>query len=348
VERETEASRGAAPAQPGAKENASRRLAAGLSIVAVATAGWLLGNIAPTQPAVQLASSAVPRIAFLAGRPPGGILGRGDIYVVHPDGGELLQLTHMKGSIGELAWSPDGSTILVALGPGTSRPWNIYSMDLAGRLTKLTDGSSFDQNPTWSPDGRRIAFTSDRPGNPNYEIYVMDADGANLTRLTDDPGIDTEPDWSPDGRQIAFVSSRHGLPGRDNWEIFVMDADGSGVRPLTEDPYFDHDPSWAPDGSRIAFSVRGAENSDAIVAISPDGTGATALFECRGSCLGILGGPAWSPDGRRIAFTVEVDAPEGAVQRINVMDADGGNLARLDTGPFDACCPTWQGAGPGA
>ena len=75
--------------------------------------------------------------------------------------------------------------------------------------------------PAWSPDGRRIAFTSERDGNP--EIYVMNADGSGVTRLTynDARDLDSFPAWSPDGRRIAFHSNRDG-----NFEIYVMNASG--------------------------------------------------------------------------------------------------------------------------
>ena len=80
--------------------------------------------------------------------------------------------------------------------------------------------------PAWSPDGRQIAFVSDRDGN--WEIYVMNADGSSQTNLTNDLPDDTGPVWSPDGRQIAFVFCRDG-----SYEIYVMNADGSGQTRLT-------------------------------------------------------------------------------------------------------------------
>ena len=103
---------------------------------------------------------------------------------------------------------------------------DIYVMNADGsEVTRLTDSDIGGAHPTWSPDGRRIAFVSYRHG----QIYVMNADGSEVTRLTDDDfgGVDA-PAWSPDGRHIAFHS--YGF----NNSIYVMKADGSEVTRLTD------------------------------------------------------------------------------------------------------------------
>src|SRR6266508_4878063 len=92
----------------------------------------------------------------------------------------------------------------------------------------------WDSQPSWSPDGTRIAFYSDRNFNlpdrdNNVDIYVMDAGGGEPARLTDHPASDAFPTWSPDGQRIAFYSDRDG-----NGEIYVMNADGSGLTRLTD------------------------------------------------------------------------------------------------------------------
>jgi len=84
-----------------------------------------------------------------------------------------------------------------------------------------------DQNPAWSPDGRRIAFTSPRDGN--WEIYVMDADGSNQRRVTNNPSTDAVPAWLPDGDHIVFRSDREGV-----WAIYVMHSDGTAVKKIVE------------------------------------------------------------------------------------------------------------------
>ena len=100
---------------------------------------------------------------------------------------------------------------------------------------RLTDNSAKDVAPTWSADGSKIAFQSDRDGNE--EIYVMGADGSAQRNLTDSPGEDTRPTWSPDGSKIAFRSDRDG-----DWQIYVMNIDGSGLARLTDNSSRDTDP----------------------------------------------------------------------------------------------------------
>jgi Tol biopolymer transport system component len=92
-------------------------------------------------------------------------------------------------------------------------------------LTEASASGEFD--PAWSPDGTKIAFASDRDGNP--EIYVMNADGSDATRLTNDPGHDWNPAWAPDGSRIAFESDRDGAVA-----VYTMELDGSNPVRLTD------------------------------------------------------------------------------------------------------------------
>lgn len=114
-------------------------------------------------------------------------------------------------------------------------------------LVRLTNNSAQDMQPSWSPDGERIAFASNRDGKT--EIYVMDTDGSNVLRLTNNEASDGFPRWSPDSRKILFLSDRDGNP-----EIYVMDADGSNQTRLTKNSADERSPSWSPDGNRIAFA----------------------------------------------------------------------------------------------
>ena len=114
-------------------------------------------------------------------------------------------------------------------------------------FVRLTNNNAWDAGAAWSPDGKRIAFCSNRDGK--VEIYVMNADGSDVKRLTNNLSDDFGPKWSPDGNKILFDSERDG-----NKEVYVMDADGGNQTPLTRNNATDSATSWSPDGSQIAFA----------------------------------------------------------------------------------------------
>jgi Tol biopolymer transport system component len=126
------------------------------------------------------------------------------------------------------------------------QPRDIYVINADGTgLARLTNGPGREKQVSWSPDGRRIAFISDRDGSD--EVYVMtaadgaDAGGSERTRLTDSPEDDSYPTWSPDGRCLAFVSRRG-----DTWELYAMHADGSSLKKLVDSVDWGSGPSWSP------------------------------------------------------------------------------------------------------
>ncbi len=140
--------------------------------------------------------------------------------------------------------------------------FEIYVMDTDGKNPRrLTDNPAIDWDPSWSPDSKRIVFSSEKGESGwDIDIYVIDADGGNPRRLTRNPGDDWNPSWSPDGEHIAFASERGA-----NFDIYVMDADGNNPRRLTKNPSSDWNPSWSPDGEHIAFTSNRDGNNDIYV-----------------------------------------------------------------------------------
>ena len=210
--------------------------------------------------------------------------------------------------------------------PDNPEPGTIWALRMMSP-TVYPDDPYRDMEPTWSPDGKKIAFRSNRDGN-NDEIYMMDADGSNLTRLTDNSTLDHVPDWSPDGTKIAFTSERDGNP-----EIYVMDADGSNQNRLTNHPDVDSESDWSPDGTKIAFTSERDGNPE-IYVMDADGSNQNRLT----NHPDVDSESDWSPDGTKIAFTSERDGnPE-----IYVMDADGSNQNRLTNHSDVDSEPDWS------
>jgi Tol biopolymer transport system component len=197
--------------------------------------------------------------------------------------------------------------------------FEIYTMRPdGGDLTRLTRNATFDAGPTFSPDGKRIAFVSHRDGN--YEIYLMNADGTHPHRLTHNGAEDREPAFSPDGERIAFTSDRSG-----NFEVYVMNADGTGQQRLTRRRRsVDDDPTFFPSGEKLAFVSVGAEFHD-IFTMQADGSRLHRLTHDRP-----LSTPDVSPDGKRIVAWLA----SGAAGGIEIMRADGTHLHGLGTPGF--------------
>ena len=138
------------------------------------------------------------------------------------------------------------------------------------------DGSSDRQyrsvDPDWSPDGTRIAYTSNRDGDGDDEIYTMNPDGSDVLQLTSNNHLDWDPAWSPDGTRIAYTSDLDG-----DHEIYTMNPDGSDVRRHTDNGAGDWAPSWTPDGSHIVFeTLRGGSREHVAVRMDDPGAGQPA------------------------------------------------------------------------
>jgi len=210
----------------------------------------------------------------------------------------------------------------------------IYVMNADGTdQRRLTNHAAMDELPAWSPDGKRIAFSSRREGGS--DIFLMNGDGTGLTRLTrlTDMGLYAfHARWSPDGKRIAFQSFVRP-------DIFVINVDGTGLTNLTNHPANDGSPDWSPDGRKIAF-VSDRDGPGDVYVMNADGTEPVrltfnAVSRPRPSWRP---DPAWSPDGRKIAFVSDRDGdPE-----IYIMNADGTNAVRLTFNPGEDGAPSWS------
>ena len=216
----------------------------------------------------------------------------------------------------------------------------IYVMDAdGGNPRRLTNSRLVDWAPSWSPDGRHIAFTANgRPGDwgargGDLEIYVMDANGSNPRRLTNNLRQDTDPAWSPEGKHIAYTSTID-----RNQEIYVMDTDRGQPRRLTNSGnvhIHNWTPSWSPDSERIAFTSNRDGNLE-IYVMDTDGGNQRRLTNS-GEVHIHNSKPSWSPDGRRIAFASNRDGNS----EIYVMNTNGGQQ-RNCTKDMHGDDPAWS------
>ncbi|MEF8796865.1 MAG: hypothetical protein V5A22_12325 [Salinivenus sp.] len=209
----------------------------------------------------------------------------------------------------------------------------IYVANADGsNLTRLTETQETNQNPVWSPDGTRIAFESNRGGEP--DIYAMDADGTNVTQLTSSGAGDFHPRWSPDGSRIAFISNRDG-----NDELYAMDADGTNETRLTNFDGDDDQPRWSPDGSKIAFrrddAIVDDPGSFELFVVDDDGSNVVELTDRdQNDAL-----PTWSPDSEQIAYQSKRSSGD---TDIVVVNADGTNKTNLTSTSDDDTVPAWS------
>lgn len=213
------------------------------------------------------------------------------LYLLRDDGSNvttLLDLDSKQMEINKAVWSPDGSRVALAING------NIFLMNADGtNLIKLTQDRT-DEEPAWSPDGKKIAFIRSYGDKDELQIYVMGVDGAGVSQLTASLGSKLGPEWSPDGKHIAYRSYHS---PQDPTQIYVMDADGSNSAGFTDGKFSNDLPSWSPDGKQIVFqSLR--DGHWQIYVMNMDGSNQTNLSKSEFDDMA----PRWSPDGKYIAF----------------------------------------------
>ncbi len=237
-----------------------------------------------------------------------------EIYISDYDGANPQRITISRQLNINPAWSNDARAI--AYTQFQPAPQILISFIYQGILQKPTKAPDSYFTPAFSPDGKRIAFSSNRDGN--NEIYVMNVDGSGVRRLTNHPAGDIAPTWNPTGTQIAFTSDRIGV---NQPQIYLMNADGTGVRRLTTGESYVDRATWSPAPyTEIAFTAR-----------TPAGFDIKAYDLATGQTRQLTFGegsnesPTYSPNGRHIAFT---STRAGRVQ-VFTMTRDGRDVRQI-------------------
>ena len=267
---------------------------------------------------------ASSRIALVGNR-----TGNKELYLCDADGRNLQQLTHDKTLSLAPKWGPDGRRLIYT--SYRSRFPDVYLITLSGNSWKGKCVASFPGLNTCaaiSPDGREMALTLSKDGNP--DLFIMKLANGRLTRLTASRHAgEASPAWSPDGRKIVFVSDRAGSP-----QLYIVDRNGSDPKRITSSGSQNVDPDWGDNGFITYSSLIG--NLFQIFVLNPATletqqiTPEDASYE----------DPSWSPDGRHITCTRTQDYHS----RIFIIDMISRSCISLfsDSVTGDWSAPDWS------
>jgi Tol biopolymer transport system component len=281
-------------------------------------------------------------------------IGTDAIYLANIDGSARELIVRGVDEHTTFSWSPDGRQLAFSGGHKRAEVIFIVNVDGSGvkRLTQPPRGrrrtEDWSQNPSWSPDGKWIAFDGARKATGDFllpDIYVMRADGTGERRLVGGRALQWLPVWSPDGRTILF-EQWVGIPKPSRIEdpnklvdLYTINPDGSGKRKLTRiSVEVDHCACavWSPDGTKIAYEAAGVRGRSDIFVMNADGSDRRQLTHHRARDEN----PDWSPDGTQIAFYSE----RVGNAEIYVMNADGLQERRVTRDPWYNQAVRWEPA----
>jgi len=234
-------------------------------------------------------------------------------------------------------WAPEGDLRVLVESPALPNGdnWDVGVMDLTLEPLELkivtnagVEGKGQDLEASWSPNGTKVAFQSERAGN--FDIFIADMDveepGGNQVQITKAPEADQRARWSPDGTKIIFESKRDG-----DWEIFVVDINGENLKQLTDNKKIDRNAEWSTTG--VVFESDRDGNFE-IYRMDADGNNQVNLTNDKGKDSK----PLWSPNGKRILFESRRDKN----RELYVMDADGADVKNLTNSPATDFFGRWN------
>ncbi|MCV0393720.1 MAG: cadherin-like domain-containing protein, partial [Nitrosopumilus sp.] len=252
-----------------------------------------------------------------------------NIFTINSDGTEKTLLVTGNATFPNRfpSWSPDGTKLILSSVVDKTPFVNDYDIVVINSdgtgITNISNLAGNDVQPSWSPNGEKIAFANDPSGPTPSQIFIINANGTNLINISNNTFADSDPQWSPDSTKILFVSTRDG-----NNEIYLMNVDGLNPIRLTNVTGSDSQPSWSPNGEKIAFTSNRDGNTK-IYTMNADGSNPTLLT----NLIPANPQPFWSPDGQKILFEYQGD--------LWTIHPDGSNLTRITFENSQILEPDW-------
>lgn len=223
-------------------------------------------------------------------------------------GKELVALTLTEGTNMAVALSPDKDTLAYDL------LGRIWLMPVSGGEGKpITDPYGNARQPSWSPDGKKIAFQAYWDGN--WHIYTVNTDGSGLKQMTSGEFDHREPHWSPDGTTLAFSSDKNG-----SYDIWTLQIVSEQMKAVTSAEGNESGPAWSPDGANLAY-VSETDGNFQLVTQSAESSEASSLYAAKGK----LTGASWSPDGNQVLINEHKDVTANLMR----VGADGQGTSTL-------------------
>jgi TolB protein len=320
------------------------------------TSGWMLYGVNPEGTTVnQLLNSPLDarydNLFQMTWSPVDHFLALADLYILNAKDPSAQPLKMENSS--SPSWQPVANENFVKEGP-TPKPvdtsntdglvaftaalkngnLDIYTMRPDGsELSDITNDPAHDVNPFWSPDGKWIAFESDRNGF--VQIFLINADGSNVVQVTDgemDHRFENSNPWSPDGSRLLFTER---APGEEKWMLYTINVKGQNQTPLGLVPDIYSHPTWSPDGTRIAYTKLvpvGDRTMKRIFVVDSDGNNTTNVTNLLTEDEDLhYGDFSWSQGGKAISFVAGRVAWENSNGRFAAYEAslDGATLVEL-------------------